>query len=417
MANEAKFEEGKEIFNVGDCVTLTGLSKNEWNGKMGIITENKIKNRWCIEIIGMNLNSIKKTEILIKENNIKKIIVGNENYLINNDNYCIKYLDKNRQIGMIANKEYNVGDIILSEEAMFKIPIISDKFNGLTQIKNNDKEYGIQFNKMLYKEFNELNLKDKVMYLWLSNKNNNQMKNKLNILFNIFYTNAYSLNNNDKNDEINDQISYLFHDISRINHSCSPNCLLTINYIDKTCEIIAIKKIHKNDEITSNYINNDIPMLYKHRKEYIYNKWGFNCICSLCNKDNRNRNDAIINKLNEGINTNNIDILLYGIELIQKYWNDIFLISDLHRNIAELYCFDKNNENECYKHFIKSILYLKKIFIKDIIRNDDLYWEETILTMLDFENFFKHKKHRNQIKKSLNMNDDRIASLIQKFSS
>ena len=67
---------------------------------------------------------------------------------------------------------------------------------------------------------------------------------------------------------------------SRINHSCSPNA-----YINDKFEIVSLRQISKNEEITISYFDNDekLYLSQNHRKTYLRKKREFDCQCIRCN--------------------------------------------------------------------------------------------------------------------------------------
>src|SRR5690606_33806902 len=72
----------------------------------------------------------------------------------------------------------------------------------------------------------------------------------------------------------------IFPTISRINHSCIPNCHFVYNIKNNCGRIIANKNIKKNEEITISYIK--LYLTYDERQFILKNKYNFICKCNLC---------------------------------------------------------------------------------------------------------------------------------------
>lgn len=69
--------------------------------------------------------------------------------------------------------------------------------------------------------------------------------------------------------------------ISKLNHSCDPNCV--ISFEGRNASITAIKDIPSDSEITISYI--PLPKSYMKRKMQLQQQYSFNCLCSLCDKE------------------------------------------------------------------------------------------------------------------------------------
>ncbi|KAL9669269.1 hypothetical protein QQ045_006813 [Rhodiola kirilowii] len=71
---------------------------------------------------------------------------------------------------------------------------------------------------------------------------------------------------------------------SCMNHSCCPNAKAFKREEDRDglATIIAARPIHKGEEITISYINEDLP--YEERQELLAD-YHFSCKCSKCAKD------------------------------------------------------------------------------------------------------------------------------------
>ena len=77
--------------------------------------------------------------------------------------------------------------------------------------------------------------------------------------------------------------SALYQNLSRINHSCAPNCVWSgkkENIYVK--EIRAVRKIEKGTEIVACYFDNDEFISRNERRELLKKNWNFHCNCEIC---------------------------------------------------------------------------------------------------------------------------------------
>jgi SET domain-containing protein len=104
---------------------------------------------------------------------------------------------------------------------------------------------------------------------------------------NILHTNCFSF------DHTKDIIFPL---ISYFNHSCAPNALIDFGGSNVGL-IYAYKNISKGEEITINYLENNITYINQAARQKRLNYWRFNCNCSLCtSQKEEEENFAKLNK-------------------------------------------------------------------------------------------------------------------------
>lgn len=84
--------------------------------------------------------------------------------------------------------------------------------------------------------------------------------------------------------------SALIPEISKINHSCEPNCVLS--FTGRTAYITAIREIPKGTEITISYI--PLPKSFLTRKEHLHRQFNFTCYCCLCSKQREEKVDHML---------------------------------------------------------------------------------------------------------------------------
>ncbi|EIM19148.1 SET domain-containing protein [Wallemia mellicola CBS 633.66] len=80
--------------------------------------------------------------------------------------------------------------------------------------------------------------------------------------------------------------SFLFPNISRINHSCLPSCGHALDWTRLRMEIFAMRDIHKGEDISIEYLPQMITLSTEERKAKLQTTFGFSCACQLCSSDN-----------------------------------------------------------------------------------------------------------------------------------
>eukprot|EP01029_Cantina_marsupialis_P002495 TRINITY_DN12318_c0_g1_i2.p1 TRINITY_DN12318_c0_g1~~TRINITY_DN12318_c0_g1_i2.p1 ORF type:complete len:329 (+),score=54.33 TRINITY_DN12318_c0_g1_i2:78-1064(+) len=83
----------------------------------------------------------------------------------------------------------------------------------------------------------------------------------------------------------------IYKNISLINHSCKPNCVLLSN--GRKQSVIAIEKIMEGEEITINYCDNSLPRLL--RQKHLQEDYFFKCNCTLCSDNDHLNNHIVLN--------------------------------------------------------------------------------------------------------------------------
>ena len=79
-----------------------------------------------------------------------------------------------------------------------------------------------------------------------------------------------------------DDLSYVYLDISRINHSCVPNVEIDENLEDKTAEIYALRDIATGEELTMCYNAIYNGATRQQRQNMLKACYGFTCACTAC---------------------------------------------------------------------------------------------------------------------------------------
>ena len=76
--------------------------------------------------------------------------------------------------------------------------------------------------------------------------------------------------------------SALFPTICRSNHSCVPNCNYIFNQQLGHQQLYCIKLITKGDELTVNYMPDNIIGGVEERRKFLLDKHNFTCMCECC---------------------------------------------------------------------------------------------------------------------------------------
>ena len=204
--------------------------------------------------------------------------------------------DKIKGISIYAKEKIIKGEIIVVSKAIIADNLKNEKNkkNMYLQYDNPDKEEYEKTGKILtYKENNELQNKlsynisnypedyNELLYLFDGRNSNQNLEDRLKIkeidlkkIQRIFKFNSKILIFDD-----NPLSEGIWFYPSLFNHSCIPNCS-QFGFGDILI-ITAINDIEKNNELTINYLNNDIP--FDMRQNILKEKYDFNCNCELCN--------------------------------------------------------------------------------------------------------------------------------------
>lgn len=78
----------------------------------------------------------------------------------------------------------------------------------------------------------------------------------------------------------------LFHQISRINHSCDPNAAFDLSWSHEDSNVVncirALKDIEAGQEICISYVPVQAKLSVMERRRQLNKHWGFDCDCSCC---------------------------------------------------------------------------------------------------------------------------------------
>ncbi|TGJ81252.1 hypothetical protein E0Z10_g7516 [Xylaria hypoxylon] len=91
----------------------------------------------------------------------------------------------------------------------------------------------------------------------------------------IFRTNSFSTGSHDGNSNFQS----LFATVSRINHSCRPNCAYFFDSNTFSQNVVAVRDIQLGEELSVAYID---PILPRSERLKRLKAWGFECLCERC---------------------------------------------------------------------------------------------------------------------------------------
>ena len=76
-------------------------------------------------------------------------------------------------------------------------------------------------------------------------------------------------------------------EISRLNHSCGPNCEVVWRADSKCQEVVAIRDIEKGEEMTICYLNMENRVNTREERSKILRQYGFSCSCRFCTVEDK----------------------------------------------------------------------------------------------------------------------------------
>jgi hypothetical protein len=68
-----------------------------------------------------------------------------------------------------------------------------------------------------------------------------------------------------------------------MNHSCRPNCVIMSSFSDFEIRVVALRKIHKDEELTFSYIDESQP--FHSRQQQLMERYLFRCTCERCKEE------------------------------------------------------------------------------------------------------------------------------------
>lgn len=184
--------------------------------------------------------------------------------VVDSDTFRIENIP-GKGMGMVASKKLYQGTLLLAETPLIDA-VFEDNDEALLNIIRT-------FGKMDEKR------KGEFASLYDPEKSSDKKMSRSKIL-RIFLANCVDIKGLNEEDDHRG----VFLRFSRINHSCSPNSVISWSKLAPSeISIRASKDIDDGEEITINYIRDEgCFYLKKSRKEILQKIWNFDCLCDLC---------------------------------------------------------------------------------------------------------------------------------------
>ncbi|KAJ8522243.1 hypothetical protein ONZ45_g1171 [Pleurotus djamor] len=198
-------------------------------------------------------------------------------------------------LGMIATRDFEFGELIVAERALLISSAVL--FGTVPQMKPGDKPMemknakalGIMVQKSSYdteeevlqQAFERMDEKTRRRYMALHDCHAHEGTSGP--LFGRMRTNGFQITFANGAPENGAVYSSVFDNLSRLNHSCSPNAAMSWSPQTFSRQCYALRTIKKGEEITTTYM--DISLSYADRKRTLLT-YGINCTCKACSSPN-----------------------------------------------------------------------------------------------------------------------------------
>ncbi|TFK44179.1 hypothetical protein BDQ12DRAFT_730270 [Crucibulum laeve] len=221
---------------------------------------------------GLDLDTDDYTECLFLDDAIRDKIVKTPNFPQSVPHVIEKLFrigsSPGKGLGMFATQDIEMGDFIHAARPLIIVPV---KFV---------KEWHIFQEKLLFLCIKRLSLEGQVAFMNLTHSHipmngcdrNHQIKA-------IISTNGFGMNIFYEPESDSCTYSAVYKDISRINHSCSPNVQIIFDVPSFSCQLRAVRPIKKDTEFTIQYT--DIFQSYEERKKALV-PYQIECTCMSC---------------------------------------------------------------------------------------------------------------------------------------
>jgi len=237
-------------------------------------------------------------------------------------------------VGMVAKRNFGVGDIVLREHPLIWMPL------EVFEAENDRTE------RWLDRKLNSMSCQDRSDFYDLSDCRAPADKTTLG----LFFTNCMNFV---------DESAALFPKMARANHSCQPNTEFLTRPELKVQDLVAVKPIAKGAEITLSYLPafGEGSADSETRKAYLREWYGFECVCLACSKAIGDADRRAVRKMQER-GLDNLD--LYQLEELVDGLDRISSKVD-HRDEMNRKLYDKavrgNDRVVAFKSFSSVYMY------------------------------------------------------------
>ncbi|KAI0534918.1 hypothetical protein GGR58DRAFT_29962 [Xylaria digitata] len=164
--------------------------------------------------------------------------------------------------GLVATKAIRAGQTLIS-----RTPALVVSANAVKQLKRDDLD------DLLVRAVENLPLVHRNEVLELSTHNGARTYREK--VGKIFRTNSFSTGSHDGKSNFQS----LFATVSRINHSCRPNCAYFFDSNTFSQNVVAVRDVQPGEELSVAYID---PVLTRSERMRRLKSWGFECTCERC---------------------------------------------------------------------------------------------------------------------------------------
>ncbi|KAF8995749.1 hypothetical protein BDQ17DRAFT_1430141 [Cyathus striatus] len=215
---------------------------------------------------------------------------------------------KSTGYGMFATRPLKVGDLILIERPLMVLPINTDLSgvdecpelfrNVLKQVQGSKATPMGIMEPMLEVAFGRMTKENQEAFLALANAHTNDGTTRLSA---IWRTNTFAISDIGELGDENDQYGMVLKEMSRINHSCRPNCTYSFDTASFSFELRVSRAIAQGEEIFFCYCEPNVPTVQRQAELKPY---GFSCTCLSCCPTSPNpRGDIIRSTIAFRVNT------------------------------------------------------------------------------------------------------------------
>jgi hypothetical protein len=204
-----------------------------------------------------------------------------------NPDFEVFQTTNNRGFGLRALRQYSVGDEIMREHAVMRVPN--------QQAAGSREEAQEKHGLAVHRAFALLSLETQAAVMTLSN-NCNLGATALEMQVGVYQTNSFLLGSGDSC-QYDQDYGGLFLTVARINHSCRPNAQHFWRHDLQKTLISAVQDIEIGDEILTCYGPSDCQKTAD-RRLYLEERMLFSCHCKMCIEGNDLGGDDRMDELN-----------------------------------------------------------------------------------------------------------------------